>query len=233
MSTTQDPNNFVERTIFGSLLITCLVYSGYFYSVILDIIWLSEPEISNLKELNTSSLTLMMNNDLKFELECSFDPLIADLADKSVLMEGNGLNSDCWRYLIDYQNVSCLFDDAEYVVNSYEARKTSNVKILPETVFHSFCSWESNIYSPYLDRFSQIIQRASESGLLKDYLKQSVALHNTSPPGNVETKTVFLILAYVSIIGYSVSIIIFLLEIFMVNFRGRMDAFYMRFRFGN
>lgn len=59
MSTIEEPKNLSGRIVFGSLLITCLVYSGYLYSVILDVTRRSEPEISSLKELADSSLTPM------------------------------------------------------------------------------------------------------------------------------------------------------------------------------
>lgn len=234
ITATQEPRNSTERLVFCSLLVACLVYSSYFYSVIFDISWRSEPEISSLEELVNSSLTLMMNWMIKGELLESPIPLIHKLGEKAISIVDEGWESDCWRYLIKYQNVSCLFNDAEYIVNGYAARNSLNVKFLPESVAYYSSNWNTKMNSPYIDRFNEVIVRASEFGLLEDFYAQpDVERYEISPPEKIEPKTLFLVLLYVSIIGYSLSIIVFLLEIFAAKFESRIHAFYMSFRFAN
>lgn len=215
VTTTQQPRNLQGRIVFGSLLITCLVYSGYIYSVILDITWRSEPEISNLQELADSSLIPMAYEKLKYKLTSSTNPDILKIWRKTVFFDkGDGVDSDCWRYLINYHNVSCLFHDAE-AVNDYAAKLSVDVKLLPESIVPYFSSWRSSAHSPFNDCFNKIIRRASEFGLLKDFY-QKLDLHpNTSHTSTIEKNTLLLILFCISIIGYSLSIITFLLEIFL------------------
>lgn len=234
MSTDEEPNNFRGRLIFGSLLITCLVYSGYFHSVIVDISWHSEPEISNLEELADSSLIPMMRFSTKSMLQRCSIPYFRKLAERAIEMEGEGMESDCWRHLIDSRNVSCLFHNAEYIVNGYAASQKLSVTLLSEPVEYYFSNWRSRINSPYIDRFNEVILRASEFGLLKDfYADPDVEHHNPSLPENIDKKTLLLVLFCISVIGYSLSIIVFLFEIFIVNCERRINGFYTSFRFAN
>lgn len=43
----KEPIKLSERIVFGALILSCIVYSGYVYSVILDIAFREEPQISN------------------------------------------------------------------------------------------------------------------------------------------------------------------------------------------
>lgn len=235
MSANQEPRNVSGRIVFGSILITCLVYSSYFYSVILDVTWRKEPEILSLEELIESPLTPVMPVELYFTLEYSDFPNIKQLVGRSrrhfrLMMKLSYSPSVCLDYLADYQNISCLIPDAEYHVNKYKSEnKELVVKILPESVEDYISKWRAKPKSPYIDRFNEIILRTSESGLLNDNAKPRSKFQNTLPPEKIEKNTLLLVLFYVAVIGYSLSTIVFLLEVFLANFGKRLCGCCTRF----
>lgn len=234
MPSAQEPENLTGRVIFGSLLIVCLVYSGYFYSVILDITLRSEPEISSLAELFNSSLTLMMDLSLKYALQRNNGQFSQRLAKRSIDIPSRRPQMYCLKYLANHKNVSCILSRAEYYINKYEAKYGElNVKILPEAVTNFASNWNAIGRSPFKDRFSEIILRASEFGLLEDYYAPAVQSYNTLPSKNVERDKLLHVLFYVAAIGYSLSTIAFLLEIFTASFKNKMYVLYTRFRFSN
>lgn len=162
------------RIVFGSMLITFVVCSAYSYSVILDNIHRPETQMSSLEELANSSLAIVLPADRYFKLETSFVPHIRELAtrtpqsDEFIKLSYSPLS--CLKYLSDYQNVSCLITDAEYHVNKYRNENGElNARILSETVVYYMPVWKVEPLSPYIDRYSKVIQRATETGLLKEF----------------------------------------------------------------
>lgn len=235
ISTTQEPDNILERIVFGSLLITSLVYTNYIFSVILDITWRPEPEISNFEELANSSLTLKMDSLLK-KLSLSYNASpFRQLAERSTSYETqNNVFSNCLKNLADYRNVSCFIPNAEFYVNKYKAENRElNAKILPESVQYSASSWTASYHSPFNERFYEIFLKASEFGFLKDFYTSDVQSHKPLPPENIGKEKLLLILFYLLTIGYSLSTIAFLLEICIGRFGSEIYNFYTRFRIEN
>lgn len=242
MPANQEPNNYAEKIVFGSVVITCIVYTGYCYSVILDISLRMEPEISTLEELADSSLTPLMSSVLFRHLNRSSLKHLKKLAEKydPLLFYKEPLGSLCLEYLAKYRNVSCIVSDAEYNVNTFSAvdGKELNVKILPEAVEYYISVWYVNNddrYKPYIADLKKTILKASEFGLLNKYSTSGIQHYNFSPPEIIGKEKIFIIICHVLGIGYSLSIIAFLFEIFAASFG---DTLYMyslskRFRFGN
>lgn len=118
--------------------------------------------------------------------------------------------------------------------SEFENENELNIKFLSEPVAYYTSTWRMKKKLPFRVRFNEIIRKASEFGLLKDfYFQPNVLRHNPSPPEKIKRKTILLILLYVSVIGYSLSIITFLLEILLAKFENRMYDFYTSGSFVN
>ncbi|XP_051161663.1 uncharacterized protein LOC127281800 [Leptopilina boulardi] len=236
MSTAREPKKFVERIVFGSLLITCVVYSGYFYSVILDITWPVISEINTLEELANSSLTPMgMREDLgPLYTLCRNNLIIEKLCLKIDYLYTIPVyyNDYCMTYLTEHKNISCLLSNAENVVNEYNSKNEANIKILDEIVFQDFITY-TNLLNVHKDLPKKLIRSAFEFGLLKELLPYKVRETKILPPEVIEKEKLFFVLFRVLAIGYSLSLISFLIEVFTAIFERRMYTLYTRFRFAN
>lgn len=83
-----------------------------------------------------------------------------------------------------------------------------------------------------IDRYNEIVLRATEYGLLKEYFTSNVVPQNISPPEDIGKTKLFFILSHVLGIGYSISLIVFLLEIFAAKLTKGLHNFCRMFRFG-
>lgn len=222
MSTDHEPENWMERFAFGSLLIACIVYSGYFYSVIVDISFRSTPEISTLAELVKSRLTSLMTPAMKNLLINSKVSDIQKMSKRSEKMQ-SGMSDKCLELLARYKNVTCVFENAENTVNKYEAKFGEiDAKILQETLGYTVTSFWSKPFSPYIDHFNKIILKAAGFGLLKEFYLQDERLHsNASEPEFIKKEELLFVLFCVSIIGYSISIAVFLFEVISTKLKSK------------
>lgn len=221
--TVEEPDNLLERIIFGSLLITCIVYTGYFYAVILNISWRLKPEISSLTELASLSLTPMMNPFMKTLLLNSSVSLIRQLAEKFIHIPGNKTNMSCSRYLDAYKNVSCVLDSSEYYVKEYEAKNGElNVRILNEAVTYFANGCVTKTLSPFFDRFSEIVPRATEFGLFESFFESNMHVQSIPQTDAIQKDTLMFVLFCILTIGYSLSIIIILLEVFTLWIKSKI-----------
>lgn len=222
MSITREPKMMTERIVFGSVVIGCIIYTSYFFSVILDITFQSPPEITSLDELFKSSLTPKMNYGLRMALKENSLSDIRQWTEKAIEISHKG-EEDCLKYLTDYENTTCVLNNAKYHVSKYEAKYGKiNVTILQEPLGLSVCIFLSKSFSPFIDRFNEIILKASEFGLLKDFYGNVERLQSSSKELEIITmKKLFPILSSVLVIGYSLSTITFLLEILTAKAKGR------------
>ncbi|XP_043470440.1 uncharacterized protein LOC122503805 [Leptopilina heterotoma] len=227
MPSNQQPNYLLERIVFGSLLIACIFYTGYFYSVILDISFQPEEEISSLDELANSSLIPFINDGFCLRLKNSSIPVIKKLGDmclKSTFKTALIKNYYCLDYLVEHNNVSCMYADAEYHVNTYSAKKEKelNVKILPEVVDYYTFHWVVANNSPFTDRYNEIILRASEFGLFNNFYISNLVAYRTRSSEKINKEQIFFITYYVLGLGFCISLIIFLIEILINKFKFRL-----------
>lgn len=209
-----------SRIIFGSILITGLVCSGYFYSVTLNMICQQKHEILNLEQLFQSSLTIILapNENIFWDHDypTHIKRLVIRILKNVELRHLTHSPYSCLKYLAVYQNVSCLINNAEYHVNKLRSEnKELNVKILPEVVSHYIPKWKAEENSPFIDPYNKIIQRATESGLMTEFDVFVGKSQHSLPDNNIEKNALLMALLYVAVIGYSLSIIVFLLEIFI------------------
>lgn len=216
MSVGREPRHSAERMIFGIFMLNCIVYSGYFFSVILDINYWVEPQISTLEELANSSLTPIITSDKKFFLRTNPNPYIQKLASKSIKFPI--FNFDCMTYLAKHQNVSCIMENVEYYVSRFIAKQNElNVKILQEPLIILPRTWLVSIGSPFIDRFNEIILRALNYGLLKKFLELDIRrIDKIVKPEAMEKEKLLYILCYMLIIGYSFAMIAFIGEMMSV-----------------
>ncbi|XP_051158249.1 uncharacterized protein LOC127279756 [Leptopilina boulardi] len=240
MPTAREPRKFSERLVYGSLLITCIVYSSYFYSVILDITCPLNSNIITLEELANSSLKIIgsFEKTISLELLSHHNPNIAKIVKKIEYSPNKEeeYNDYCMRYLIEHQNISCLFLNAENVVNEYCGKNEVNVKIVDEIIYQDINAIFTSLFCPKTrpgTRQSKLLRYAIEFGLLKDLFPSNVRNTNILLPENTEKEKLFFVLFRVLAIGYSLSLISFLIEISTAIFGRRMYALYTRFRFAN
>lgn len=229
MAADQEPTNLNERIIFASLLITCIVYTGYFYSVILDISLQMEPEISTLEELANSSLVPLLDTNIEQYLSSSSIPHLKKLSDNSIKMPMIvSLHEEyCLEYLMKHRNVCCIIIDADYYVSKYAAvsEKGLNIKILPEAVGYYKSNWLDDYMTAYSERYSEIILRATEAGLFNEFSKRRIQYHRTQPPEEITKEKLFFIASYVLGVGYIFSIISFVFELFIAMLGKKLNIF--------
>ncbi|XP_043468739.1 uncharacterized protein LOC122502651 [Leptopilina heterotoma] len=214
MSVDREPNKVTERIVFGSLILSCIVYSGYLFSVILDVTFRNEPEISSLEELANSSLTPMLTSYTKNSLLLSSISYIRQLGMKSIECPGRGYAYDCLTYLAKYGNVTFITDEAEsYVMKFKQQVQDIKVKILQEPLAFYSQSWISRNGSPFLDHFNKVILKASEAGLLTKLLPLNNWSKSTIlPPEQIAKEKLFLIVSHLLVIGYTLATIVFIAE---------------------
>ncbi|XP_051157559.1 uncharacterized protein LOC127279311 [Leptopilina boulardi] len=125
---------------------------------------------------------------------------------------------DCLKRLINYQNISCVLVNAAYHVNKYEAKNGKSekvkLKILEEAVAYSTNSFSAVSLSPFIDRFNELMLKASEFGFLKDFYEPVVdPITEIIEPELIKKEKLFPVLFGALIIGYSLSLIAFICEI--------------------
>ncbi|XP_043472819.1 uncharacterized protein LOC122505356 [Leptopilina heterotoma] len=228
LSVIEEPVEPTERIVFGTVLLACLVYTGYFFSAILDLSLQSSPEIETLAELATSSLTHVINSPTLYtSMTLSSNLLIRKLAQNSTVVPAIKSNLGCLLYLNDYQNVSCISGGVIAHVNHIKELKGEfNGKMLSEPVAHVTEGFVSRDNSPFTDRFREIIVKASEHGFIAKLFKTVKLEHQiVELPQEIEKEKLLLISLYVLSIGFSLSILAFLFEIFASIIGERMFAF--------
>lgn len=119
-----------------------------------------------------------------------------------------------------YQNATCELPNAEYYANKYKAKTEElNVKILSETLIYYTSKWMADDQSPYIDRCEEVIQIVTETCLLMDFEVPDAKFQKTLPLEEIEKDTLDVILLYVAVMGYSLPTNVFLLEIFVKNYK--------------
>ncbi|XP_043469984.1 uncharacterized protein LOC122503484 [Leptopilina heterotoma] len=236
MGTSEEPLTLTERTIFGSLLITCIVYTSYFYSVILDVSLKSTPEISTLAELmntNISVITTLNGAELLYYTLFSQSDVKRWILKEIVYPSGD--EETCLKQLSNFQNICCILKDGAYHIAEYEVKYGKlNGKILQETVASGYSTFTAHYLSPYVNRFREIILKASEFGFLEDFYKNIPHVLSDIPKPEEITKDKLLpILLSVLVIGYSLAIIVFLLEVITAKIKSRYSRKKPLYRFVN
>lgn len=219
LSIVREPEKQAERIVFGLLVLSCIVYSGYFYSVILDINFLPEPQIQNLEELANSSLTPIMHPFVKKALIASPVSYIRKLGTKSVQFSNLNYVNECLDYLSKYQNVTCITFMAEQQVNDFMAREEKfNGRILQDQLSPYYTNtWRSRHGSPFLDRFNEILLRSSEGGFLFEILSNDDNKGSrVAPPEDISTEKLLLIVFYLLRFGYTLATTVFFIEVISV-----------------
>ncbi|XP_051170570.1 uncharacterized protein LOC127287603 [Leptopilina boulardi] len=218
MGTGNEPQNWSERIIFGSLLIACLAYTSYFFTIILDISFRTANEISTIDELLKLYLPTVISYDAYGTLASFENSSVLQFLNKEYRYINHELRVEakCLKYLADHQNITCIIHEAIKHINTYESKygKTNKFKVLKDDLKYGTNSFEVKEYSPFIERFNEIILRASEFGLIKDFYEPIVRpLIDNLEPELITKEKLLPILFGVLITGYSLSIIVFLLEI--------------------
>lgn len=232
VSSSQEPNKWSERILFGSLLLICTVYTGYFYSTILDTNLHSESVISTLEELADSSLIPFGTQHLCQHLNQSSISHLKKLGNKcqNFPIDMKMRENDCLEFLAKNKNVSCMYANAEYHVNSFVNSDELNVKIIPEAVDYYINAWLSLGNSPLTDRYNEIILKISEFGLNKHNHESNALSRKDSPPEDIKKSNFLFITSYVLGIGYSISLVVFLIELLIEILHKRIYTSYTRLR---
>ncbi|XP_043472348.1 uncharacterized protein LOC122505009 [Leptopilina heterotoma] len=216
MSTDNEPEESPERIIFGVLMICCIAYSSYFYSVILDINWRPQAEITTLKELLDSDLTHMTSQLVKEMLLISPISEVQKLGTKSTVYPDQWRDFNCLAFLSKYGNVTCIISDSQEAVKDFESRTQKwNMKVLPKSLSYYFQTFMSRRNSPYIDQFNEKILRASESGILSKLIHNDTKKQLNHPSGSEEIsgEKLLPLVFHTLAIGYTLALIAFIVEV--------------------
>lgn len=216
MSVVNEPRKLAERIAFGAFMLSSMVYSGYMFSVILDINFREAPQITTLEELANSSLTPMTFSYINDSMLKSPLVYIRKLASKAGRLHDSVLEFQCLNYLFHNKNISCVLSDVEKVVNVIsKANPEFSFKMLRESVVFFPTSWLARSGSPFIDRFNEIILKAFDYGFLQKLLfpNELREIRKISSPEIIEKEKLLLVLFYVLTIGHTLAAVVLLVEI--------------------
>ncbi|XP_043472359.1 uncharacterized protein LOC122505018 [Leptopilina heterotoma] len=219
MSTDNEPEESPERIIFGVLMLCCIAYSSYFYSIILDINWRPQAEITTLKELLDTDLIPMTYSEIKEHFFFSPISEVQKLGTKSTVFPDHWWNFDCLDFLSKYGNVTCIINNSQEVVKNFVSRtQKRNMKVLLKSLSYYFKTFISRHSSPYIDQFNKKILRASESGILSKLIHNDIKEQRKDPSGpeEISGEKLLPLIFHTMAIGYTLALIAFIAEVLSV-----------------
>ena len=225
ISVERESRKVAERVFFCSIILTNVVYLGYFHTMLTDtnITMKSAREINNIEDLEKSALSPMIHPLLFKMIADSHIGYRLNLRNKFVPFPGNATAMDCINYLIKYRNVTCLMRGtiARLLIKKYTQHQIiPNLKILDEPILYSWRVFIFEPRSPYVERFNKELLTFMETGLfgqwdnITSFAERKLARHEDIVSTRLSIN-VFLIPA----MGYLISFVVFVCEMLLDLFR--------------
>ena len=215
ISATNEPNKFIERIVFGSMLVSCLLHGPFIYSTFTKVSLEIEtkPEIETIKDIVDSDLIPVIGKDYYASFYDFTEGDTRRLLEKSIrnLETGN-----CLKILRDEKNVVCVTraEVANLMIENYKDSCGQPVmKILNEVLRSTASGMNMEAGSPFVERFDQIIERFIESGLVGNWQRSrftgslvDLKTEESCTERGSETSQVKKQILYLFLIGYTFSI---------------------------
>lgn len=219
MSVPLKPRNSRDKIIFGSILITNIIYSSYLFTVLTDVAIDdgSELKLKTIEDLDKSTLQPVF--DANFYKTAKQPEFIhyENVRKKSKWYSDDYTELRCLEEAIKHKNVSCSMLKREInnlFPNIEEA--SQEVKIIEEPMLYGTYLWLLEPGSPYVDCFNKLLLNSMENGLLTKTTKRTPMKIN--PENRTVSKKLTYQLLSVMPIGYIFSIVAFFGEVVYSHF---------------
>lgn len=227
----QEPNTTRERLIFCYLLIISSAYSSFLFGALTGLEFAKEKEliVDTIKDVYASDL-----QPISFPGIDKDEQIFGQVAHLKFLRKHLGYAdfiNICLLHISKHKNISCTMQEQEakiMIENTRNKNDEREVKIVKEPLFHTLIGINMETNSPYSRRFKYILQKATEAGLVVKWEKDDVCFFKNKEIANSSEKIVpikerklLLLLFGVSALGFSLSFVVFVLEIIvfkMINF---------------
>ena len=213
MTTPEVPEKLIERIVFGSMLLTCSIYSIYVYTMFDDVGLQigSDIKIDTVDDLITLRLVPVMSHSL---MQSTSESGGFFNITKKIAIERRGTHEECLNKLIESKNITCLMT-TQSVPPLIKGK--SNVGVLKKPLWSVGRSLAVQPSSPYLRRIDEILLVFIESGLLSKWNSVNRAVENPTDyflkMGSQESSKLQTQLILIMVFGYFFGISAFLVEL--------------------
>ena len=213
------PKDTYQRIVYLSLILISMIYSNDSFSRLLGIkITHEEEPFNTLEEVRRSGLPIFVPK-LAYEFFKNSD----DLAVRSLMPQLRVMDpSKCMNDTLQYhrrQICAATMTYARYMISSSEKLyKVKSMKIAGPLLYEGTAAFSYERGSVFTDIFDRTIQGIIESGipLLWDTYEGG---YDVEKPREDEENVLFIEIVLILLVGYSISAVTFLLEIFRMRFR--------------
>ena len=175
MSLPLEPRNTRDRIIFGSILITNIIYSSYLFTVLADVAIDkgSELKLETISDLDKSGLQPVFDANLYKTLRQHELTHFENVRKKSKWYSDDYTELRCLEDVIKHRNVSCLMLRRE-ICNLFPNIKEAlnDIKIIEQSMVTGTYLWFFEPGSPYVDRINELLLYSMENGLLTKSTKR-------------------------------------------------------------
>ena len=218
------PRKMKDKIIFGSVLITNVIYTGYLYTVLTDfgLETQSELKIDTIKNLISSNLTPVFDLETYRRTSTIDIKNYQELRKKARLYDSNYLSSNCLKDMMKEKNLACIASK-RILLESMKmyfkyGEEQMRMKLMNEPILYGTYLWMLEPGSPYAERVNQVLQNLVENGVLNKIniipdTVQEVSRRSWSTERSESNKLMFLLLS-LTLIGYSLSLMAFIGELF-------------------
>ena len=224
MSVTAEPQKLKDRIIFGSLLITYVIYSSYLFTLFTEvgITTVSELKLQNMDDLNKENLIPFLYSNMYVLMEKVENKHYQKLRVKYQLYSSKYSELDCLTDALRHEKVACAMTDFTLFNLIQKATmkaggKGKSIKVMKEPLLYTTQLWMLEPGSPFTDQFDKVLLKLMENGVIsklnlfpsrpRDLMKSDVLKRRES------IKLLYPLLSLI-MTGYLLSMIVFVAEVF-------------------
>lgn len=224
----QQPLELKERIVYGTVFLISIFYTTSIFSALTDVHFQKEVEVavSSLKDLSESNLEIIVpNNSFNLILK-SGDTAVVNMLKMNKKFHGSPYEEICLNLLVRNKQVACIGRQTviqKWIDKHPDSSGRPIMKLIPQTLYTTAEGYVMEPGSPYVEKFNELMSNLHQSGIYsklqsdydRDSIKECVKACNESG-----ALTIHLML-WLLILGYSISIVVFVIEYFQANRKSR------------
>ena len=228
----EQPESLKARIMFAYMVIVSFVYSSKIYALVTNINLqsISERQLETLAELDKSGLKIEVDPII-------IDWMSSDLQNLSIVKQSFHMFSsteECILQAISAKNISCVMlkTDANWFSSHFKGKDGTT---LTATVEEPFVVATEGFYlepgSPYVERFNTLLLKLMAFGIFAKWNKDEPRMSPTERNKeilddlSISYNTLFPILVTELLVGFLISTIVFVIEIFIAKIKkGRLNS---------
>lgn len=219
VSLNYQPDKFVDRIIFGSLIITHAVYSAKIFEALVNIGELAEfeVELETLSDLTNSGLHPMIVNSTKHLIMDSRDGNVLSILNKSDLIKEN---SYCFQKLRSEKNVACIVSmngsrmDTILSLRFLDQYGRPSLKALKFYLTEKWMFWSHKSGSIFTDKFDQLMIKLVDFGFYTKYMEFKIRTsYSKHVQDDIQSINQEIFFYFILTIGCCTSSVVFICEV--------------------